>query len=224
MSLKLFRSLLGFLGFSQPGEEDIKPADPQLLSSVQSYIDEKYACSNKRLQRSSAGSSASCEEMRSSASGSVSCQCLDSWDEDEKAEEDDWLYELPAFLQSNRTLEDLVAQTTETFQQALFRMIDERGLKDSEVYKRANMDKKLFSKIRSNADYQPKKITAISLALALRLNLDETRDFIGRAGFALTHTSKFDIIIEYFIENKNYDLFEINQVLFAFGEPLIGNF
>ena len=217
MSLKLFRSLLGKLGFSQPGEEDIRPANPQLILSVQSYIDEKYAHSNKRLQRNNA----SCEEMRSSASGSVSCQCLDIWEKDEEA---DQRAELPVFLQPARTLEDLVAQTTETFQQALFRMIDERGLKDSEVYKRANMDKKLFSKIRSNADYQPKKITAISLALALRLNLDETRDFIGRAGFALTHTSKFDIIIEYFIENKNYDLFEINQVLFAFGEPLIGNF
>ena len=221
MPLKLFRNLLGFLGFLQPGEEDIRPANPQLISSVQSYIDEKYAYSNKRLQASSVRSSASCEGMHSSASGNVSCQCLDIWEENEKA---DRRAELPAFLQSNRTLEDLVAQTTETFQQALFRMIDERGLKDSEVYKRANMDKKLFSKIRSNADYQPKKITAISLALALRLNLDETRDFIGRAGFALTHTSKFDIIIEYFIENKNYDLFEINQVLFAFGEPLIGNF
>ncbi|MBR5229721.1 MAG: hypothetical protein IKW01_02600 [Firmicutes bacterium] len=220
MSLNLFRSLLGKLVFSKPGKEDVRPADPQLLLSVQSYIDEKYACSNKRLQASSVRSSASCEGMRSSAS-SVSCQCLDIWEEDEKA---DRRAELPELLQSDRRLEDLVAQTTETFQQALFRMIDERGLKDSEVYKRANMDKELFSKIRSNADYQPKIITAISLALALRLNLDETRDFIGRAGFALTHTSKFDIIIEYFIENKNYDLFEINQVLFAFGEPLIGNF
>lgn len=217
MSLKLFRSLLGRLGISQPGEEDIRPANPQLISSVQSYIDEKYACSNKRLQHSSA----SCEELRSSASGSASCERKRSWQADEESYQPS---ESPVCMQSTRTLEDLVAQTTETFQQALFRMIDERGLKDSEVYKRANMDKKLFSKIRSNADYQPKKITAISLALALRLNLDETRDFIGRAGFALTHTSKFDIIIEYFIENKNYDLFEINQVLFAFGEPLIGNF
>lgn len=208
MSLKLLRSLLGKLGFSQPGEEDIKPADSLLISSVQSYIDEKYACSNKRIQRSSARSNASCERKR-------------SWQADEESYQPS---ESLVCMQSDRRLEDLVAQTTETFQQALFRMIDERGLKDSEVYKRANMDKKLFSKIRSNADYQPKKITAISLALALRLNLDETRDFIGRAGFALTHTSKFDIIIEYFIENKNYDLFEINQVLFAFGEPLIGNF
>lgn len=208
MPSNLFRNLLGKLGFSQPGEEDVRPADPQLISSVQSYIDEKYACSNKWLQRSSARSNTSCEGMG-------------SWQEDEKTYQ---ISESPVCMQSTRRLEDLVAQTTETFQQALFRMIDERGLKDSEVYKRANMDKKLFSKIRSNADYQPKKITAISLALALRLNLDETRDFIGRAGFALTHTSKFDIIIEYFIENKNYNLFEINQVLFAFGEPLIGNF
>jgi len=208
MSLKLFRNLLGKLGFSQLGGENVKPADSQLISSVQSYIDEKYACSNKRI-------------LRSSASGSADCESKRRWQADEESYQPS---ELPAFLQSNRRLEDLVVQTTETFQQALFRMIDERGLKDSEVYKRANMDKKLFSKIRSNADYQPKKITAISLALALRLNLDETRDFIGRAGFALTHTSKFDIIIEYFIENKNYDLFEINQVLFAFGEPLIGNF
>jgi len=221
MPLKLFRSLFSRLRFSQPSEEDVRPADPQLILSVQSYIDEKYAYSNKRLQASSVRNSASCGEMCSSASGSADCESKRRWQADEESYQPS---ELPAFLQSNRRLEDLVVQTTETFQQALFRMIDERGLKDSEVYKRANMDKKLFSKIRSNADYQPKKITAISLALALRLNLDETRDFIGRAGFALTHTSKFDIIIEYFIENKNYDLFEINQVLFAFGEPLIGNF
>ena len=97
-----------------------------------------------------------------------------------------------------------------------------KDLNDPDVYKKANMDRKLFSKIRSNADYKPKKSTAIALALALELDLEETKEFIGRAGYALTHSSKFDIIIEYFIRQKNYNVFEINEVLFAYNYPLIG--
>lgn len=121
-----------------------------------------------------------------------------------------------------RSLEDVVAHLGETFQQRLFRLIDERGMTDVEVYKKANLDRKLFSKIRCNAEYRPKKITAVALAMALELNLDETKDLLSRAEMALSPSSKFDLIITYFIEREVYDIYTINIALFQHEQPLLG--
>lgn len=120
------------------------------------------------------------------------------------------------------SLEDVVNNLGETFQTRLLRMIDERGMSDPEVYKRANVDRKLFSKIRCNEDYIPKKKTIVALAIALRLNMDDTKDLLASAGLMLTNNSKADVIVSFCIENGIYDIFEVNALLFKFNQPLLG--
>jgi hypothetical protein len=128
----------------------------------------------------------------------------------------------PSIAGAPASLEDVIGNLDEPFSVALLRLIDAKGFKkDSDVYARANIDRRLFSKIRGNAHYAPSKPTVLAFAVALRLSLDETEALLERAGFALSRSRKFDVIVEYFISNGKYDIYEINNVLFEYDQPLL---
>lgn len=120
------------------------------------------------------------------------------------------------------SLDKWLDNVTESFTQFLLRKIGEKGLTDSQCYKKANIDRKLFSKIKNNPRYNPGKRTVLAFAISLELSLEETKEMLLTAGYALSHSNKFDIIIEYFIVNKNYNINEINEVLFEFEQCLLG--
>ena len=120
----------------------------------------------------------------------------------------------------NRNIDNLMNQLEETFSQRLLRMIDERGMTDSEAYTKAYVDRRHFSKIRKDVNYVPNKKTVLAFTIALELSLDEAKDLLASAGFALSRSSKTDIIVAYFLQNKIYDMFEINDVLDAYGQPV----
>ena len=120
------------------------------------------------------------------------------------------------------SLEGMLRHTDAGFAETLLKLIDKTGKKDSEIYNRANVSRQHFSKIRNNPDYRPTKPTAIAFAIALELDMEQTMDLIGRAGYTLTNSSKFDVIIRFFIESKNYNMMDINTALFEFDQNLLG--
>ena len=195
----------------------------KLFKSVSSYIDENYIRSKTLDEYGAKGMPSACFNAR----------CISdrqAWDrrvyeESRSSEILDECPDMPLGAGMPMAPDDwgiLLKDLDSGFSETLLKLIDRTGKKDSEIYKKANVDRKLFSKIRNNMDYKPSKTTALAFAFALELDIDETKDFIGRAGFALSHSSKFDVIVEYFLVNKNYNVFELNEVLFAFDQPLIG--
>ena len=195
----------------------------KLFKSVSSYIDENYIRSKTLDEYGTEGVYSSRFETR---------QFRNRLEQSSRIPEDIYAsqamekcFEMPVGTGVPMGSDDwgqLLKNLDAGFSETLLQLIDRTGKKDSEIYKKANVDRKLFSKIRNNMDYKPSKTTALAFAFALELDIDETKDFIGRAGFALSHSSKFDVIVEYFLVNRNYNVFELNEVLFAFDQPLIG--
>lgn len=121
------------------------------------------------------------------------------------------------------TLDEMIRNMDKGFADTLFYYIDKKGVTDVECYKRSNVDKKTFSKIKCNKDYRPSKITAVSFAIGLRLNIEETNHLLNTVGMSLSHSSLFDVIIEYFITSGEYEsVFDVNEVLYKFDQSLLG--
>ena len=206
----------------------------KLFQGVSSFIDENYIL-EKNLQQYGLGDKCAVrgvqqemilrEQMRRRQAEETACfdaaPCAPMAAQPEAKPKKAASFSLP-FSKAKPSLAELLAETDAGFSETLLKLIDRTGKKDSEIYSKANVSRQHFSKIRNNPDYKPTKATAIAFAIALELNLEQTRDLIGRAGYALTNSSKFDVIIMYFIRERNYNLFDINAALFEFDQSLLG--
>lgn len=186
----------------------------KLFMNIAQYIDDNYVAENSPYDSrriNNLGESMPLPQTRFLSDNEDCCACTEAPTMSKSLFED------------TADLSDIVITLDESFSQILLRKIDEKGMTDSECYKKANIDRKLFSKIRSNPDYKPSKPTVIAFCIALELSLAETNEMLLKAGFALSHSNKFDVIIEYFIKRGNYNIFEINEALFALDQSLLGS-
>lgn len=199
--------------FDAPG---LDTSDLEPLAAPDGFFEEDASCDSAPVAQNTLTSRG--------ASGFAAAPCnvngLPAVNEQQQARQVRRASNVP-FMQA-KSIDELLKQKEASFSEALLQQIDARKLADPQVYKRANIDRKLFSKIRSNSQYQPKKSTAVALALALNMNLDDTLDLIGRAGYTLTASSKADLIVQYFIEHGCWDVNLINQALYEFDQPLLG--
>lgn len=185
-----------------------------LFADVKEYIDEHYveACEqdpylSRARQRERAAAIPFTVQQKSQAS-KASMVCEESLFDD--------------YFAPEGSLDDWLDQIDESFSEMMVRKIKEKGMTNADCYKKANIDKKLFSKIKGNPQYKPRKANALAIAVALELTLDETKELLMKAGLALSHSDKFDLIVEYFILHGRYDIFEINEMLFHHDQPLLG--
>lgn len=199
-------------------------ASSKLFTDIAQYIDDNYVVEHSPYDRRRFDN---CEESMPLPQTRFlpdedlqeSAVLESTWEQSE-----DTFVPITSSFKSEDSLENVIDKMIdESFSEMLLRLIDERGMKDSECYKKANIDKRLFSKIRSNPDYKPSKSTVLAFCIALELPLYQTNEMLMKAGFALSHSNKFDIIVEYFIKQNNYNIFEINEALFAFDQSLLGS-